>query len=78
MKQKFTLNHLIKFIYKETTAQEMLHIIEALNENEELAREYETLIEAYQALPKIKVQPSRSSINNILDYSKQSRLLAQF
>lgn len=78
MKQKFTPNHLVKFIYKETSAQEMLGIIDALNEDETLAKEYETLIEAYEALPKVKVQPSRSSINNILDYSRQSRLLMQF
>lgn len=78
MKQKFTPNHLVKFIYKETSAQEMLDIIDALNEDYILAEEYEALIEAYQALPKINKQPSRTSINNILDYSRHSRLQMQF
>ena len=75
MKQSFTQNLLVKYIYKETTAAEKLHVEEALNDSFELYEEYDALFDAYSALPKVKFSPSPDAISNILSYSKQSRAL---
>ena len=72
MKQHFTKNDLIRFIYKETSASESLAIAEALNEDPVLFDEYEELYLAYQQLPKAKFSPAPSSLQNILRYSEQT------
>ena len=72
MKQSFTQNLLVKYIYNETTAAEKLYVEEALNDNFELYEEYEALYEAYIGLPKVKFSPSPDTISNILSYSRQS------
>ena len=70
MKQNFTPNHLIKYLYKETSASETLAINEALNEDRVLMEEFEELFQAYQQLPKVTFSPSAATIQNILGYSE--------
>ena len=77
MKLNFTFNDLIRFIYKETSMEETLDIQEALCEDALLRNEYDSLLEGYQKLPKVKFRPSKASIQNILDYSAISHLEAQ-
>ena len=77
MKQKFTQHHLIKYLYKETSASETLAINEALSEDRALFEEYKGLLAAYQQLPKVKFNASSSSIKNILGYSKLTTLEKQ-
>jgi hypothetical protein len=77
MKQNFTPNHLIKYLYKETSASETLAINEALAQDRALLEEYQGLLNAYQQLPKVKFNASSSSIKNILGYSKQTTLEKQ-
>ena len=77
MKQNFTPNHLIKYLYKETSASETLAINEALIENPVLLEEYEDLLNAYQQLPKVKFNASPSSMKNILGYSQRTTLEKQ-
>ena len=72
MTQKFTPQHLIKYIYKETSATETIAIAEALQEDWELNETYEELLEGYQELPQAKFRPSTSALNNILAYSQQT------
>ena len=72
MKQKFTPNHLIKYIYKETSAVETLAISEALLKDEILFQQYQGLMFSFSQLPKVKFDPSPSAIQNILKYSQQS------
>lgn len=72
MKQHFTNNDLIRFIYKETSASESLAITEALNEDPILFDEYEELYHTYLQLPKAKFSPAPSSLQNILRYSEQT------
>jgi len=74
MKQKFTPNHLIKYIYKETTVAETLGISEALQENFSLFQQYQELLFAYRQLPKVKFNAKTSTLNSILDYSQQTTL----
>jgi len=78
MKSKFTFNDLVRFIYKETSAAETLAIAEAINEDEVLHDEYVTLMGGYRRLTKATFSPAQSVINNILSYSAQNTLEAQF
>jgi len=77
MKQDFTQQHLLKYIYKETTATETLEIREALNSDWNLNEEYQEMLLAYRQLPKVTFNPSSSSIENILRYSQSNAVQTQ-
>ncbi|HHS95227.1 MAG TPA: hypothetical protein ENJ45_01455 [Phaeodactylibacter sp.] len=72
MTQNFTPNHLIKYIYKETSLAESLAIEEALAHDWNLHETYEELCKAYLQLPKAQFSPKPSTIQNILKYSAQT------
>ena len=74
MKQNFTQNDLVRFIYKETSASETIAIGEALSENNVLYNQYETLLEGYLELPKVQFNPPQSAIQNVLGYNEQTTL----
>ena len=77
MKQTYTKNHLLKYLYRETSLSETLAIEEALVEDRNLFEELQGLKEAYSQLPKVKFNPSSSTIDKILSYSKQTALEEQ-
>ena len=52
-------------------------IREAPCEDALLRNEYDSLLKGYKMLPKVKFLPSRTAIQNILDYSAISALEAQ-
>ncbi len=74
MKQKSTPNILIKYIYKETTITETLAINEALLTDFQLHQQYQELLFAQRQLPKVKFDAKKSTLNSILNYSKQATL----
>jgi len=74
MKQKFTLNHLIRFIYKETSFFESAAIRDELRKDAGLKKEYNKLMGIHRSLPEINLNPSSLSLNNILEYSKRISL----
>lgn len=74
MKQNFTSNHLIKYLYEETSASEKLAIDEALTQDRALADEYQQLLSAYQQLPKVTFSVSPSAMQSVLGYSKRTAL----
>jgi hypothetical protein len=71
MKQTFTSDHLLRYIYKETSASETLAIDAALRQDDALWSKYEMLLQAHRQLPKATFRPSKAAIQNILAYSKQ-------
>jgi hypothetical protein len=77
MKQKFTQNHLVKYLYSETSASERLAIDEALATDITLQEQYRELLSAYQQLPKVSFSPSESAVSNVLAYSKRTALERQ-
>jgi hypothetical protein len=77
MQQKFTPNHLIQYLYQETTICDTLAIEETLHEDVTLREEFESLSEAYRQLPKVKFSPSDQAIRNILRYSERTALTEQ-
>ena len=72
MKQTFTQNDLIRFVYKEVSTVEKLAIEDELAKNWTLNEQYEEILSAYTRLPKALFSPSASCIQNILKYSSQS------
>ena len=74
MTLNFTPNHLIKYLYKETSASETIAISEELEENWELREEFALLQKTLRNLPKAKFNPSSNSIKEILGYSQKATI----
>jgi len=77
MTEKSTLNHLVRFIYKETKLTENLAIEEDLDQDWNLREAYFELFDAFKALPKAVFKPSNASINKIMKYSRNTALETQ-
>ncbi|MEZ4950442.1 MAG: hypothetical protein R2769_01990 [Saprospiraceae bacterium] len=77
MPQTFTLNDLIRFLYKETGPAESRAIRRAMTEDDELYREYQQLLKGFEILPKVKFRPSPATIQNILNYSASTAIEQQ-
>jgi hypothetical protein len=77
MTEKSTLNHLVRFIYKETKLTENLAIEEDLDQNWDLREAYFELFDAFKELPKAVFKPSHGSINKIMKYSHNTALETQ-
>jgi len=77
MKQNFTLNHLVKFIYKETSTAETNAISNALQSDWNLYESHQELKKSFGQLPKVTFSPSQDCIQNILRYSKETAVEAQ-
>ena len=65
MKHNFTLNHLTRFIYKETSVAESMAIRIALQEDWNLFEEYQELKKANVQLSKVTFNPSGNYIYTI-------------
>lgn len=74
MKQTFTTDQLIRFMYRETSASEAFAIKQALNNSKELKDEFRQLQAAQRQLPRVKFSPRRSTVQNILRYSKSTAI----
>jgi len=71
MRNHFTPNDLIRFIYRETSSEEDAQIRLQLAEDSELAVEFNRLIETVNMLDEFKLEPSETSVNLILEYSQE-------
>ncbi len=76
MKQTFTNNDLVRFIYRETSTVKTVAIQEALAIDADLFENYQTLMSGYMELPKATFAPTRSALQNILNYSAQATVEA--
>ena len=70
MNKIFTSDDLILFAYNETGKEKTNEITQALDEDKELREEYNSITGVKQELDSVKELPSRSVIDNILNYSK--------
>lgn len=70
MKQFSTHEQLIRFLYKETNAQESLELLEAMGSDEDLLQEYSRLAFTYRQLGKANLRAGKQSIQRILEYSR--------
>lgn len=70
MHRSFTLNDLILFAYSEPDETDSNSYYDLIRENKNLSREYKAICKIKQYFANKKVGPSKSTINNILNYSK--------
>jgi len=69
MKNNFTNESLIQFIYKECSAEDAALIRKEIVNNTEFAYEYHTLRAMVNNLDTIKEEPSQTSIEIIMNYA---------
>lgn len=70
MTKTFTQNDLIRFIYRETSEEETREINKALLCDSDLQAQYKELNATYKQLNQAKLEPSATSIQNILNYAR--------
>lgn len=78
MKHNYTLNLIIKYLYKEIPTLKKLELENAIDDNKDLRKEFVDLKSAFRSLPKVSFYPSDKSLKSILDYSKLSSLNPSF
>lgn len=74
MTKTSTQNDLIRFLYDETRKSESEQLKQDLLCNSELLEEFNEFVTVTRALSELKYEPSKESINSILDYSKSTKL----
>ena len=72
MTNNCTPNDLIRFIYRETSLEEDSNIKLWLLENSQASELFRQLLEAKDLLETEALEPSETSINIILDFSKEN------
>lgn len=72
MKQSYTEQDLIRFIYGEVEICEFFEMDYAIATNQSLRRSYQSLKSTLNLLPKVTARPSLKSVENILTHSKRS------
>ena len=70
MTQNYT-NDLLRLAYKETNTIETVKVVEAIENDSELKRSFESLTGMQAELDKVSYEPSGASIDFILNYSKK-------
>jgi hypothetical protein len=70
MIKTFTQNDLMRYLYQETTEEEAREISKALVCDPQLQSLYMELSTLKNEMDKIKLEPSSSTVLNILSYSK--------
>ena len=76
MTKTFTNHDLIRFIYNEITDEEHRSIELALLCDNELMEDFKKLKSTIAALDKLSYEPSKSTVDAILNYSKSTNLHA--
>ena len=71
MKQAYTEEKLIQFIYGECDILEKLEIIDAIENDVFLKDSYLSLLDAYHLLPKVKFSHSKRTLDEIIAYSNR-------
>lgn len=72
MKETYTQESLVQFMYHELSSEEALDMRQALDQDSELRAEFNDLLLARTQLPKVQFNPSNAALRNILQYSAQT------
>ncbi|MBK9729693.1 MAG: hypothetical protein IPO83_00100 [Chitinophagaceae bacterium] len=72
MTHNFTPNDLLRFLYRETSPAEDSSIKKWITEDAAAAQLFQKLADTSNALDMAEMEPSESSINIILDFSKET------
>ena len=73
MIKTFTQNDLMRYLYHETTEKEEQEISKALLADNELRELYQSMSAMKAEMDKAQLEPSSSSILNILSYSRSEQ-----
>jgi len=76
MKENYTYNSLVQFLYREMSAAEAVDTADQIDENPDTRALFDDLILAKTQLPKAHFNPSPTVLNNILQYSTKTALEA--
>lgn len=71
MRESFTQNDLVKFLYQDGHVLELLEIEAAVEESPGLRRKLRALSRAKRFIPKVLFSPSESCLCRILSYSQR-------
>ncbi|TNE58018.1 MAG: hypothetical protein EP344_10605 [Bacteroidetes bacterium] len=78
MKENYTYDSLVQFLYHEMPADEAVLMTQQLEDDAALRASFEELLQAKNQLLKASFNPSSAVLNNILKYSTKTALEAQF
>lgn len=73
MIKTFTQNDLMRYLYHETTEQEEREINKALLTDHNLRDQYQSMIAMKKEMDKAHLEPSSSTVLNILSYSRNEQ-----
>lgn len=68
--QSITLDDLLQYLYKETSPERTVEIMDALEKDADLREKLETMSLAKKRLDMLSYSPENQTIDNILAYSK--------
>jgi len=77
MKQTYTQNQIVRFIYKDAPLAEYLETENAIHEDKSLWMDYKSLMKAFKLLPKVSFLPSKKVIENLMVYSSIATMEAK-
>lgn len=69
MSEIYTANDLIRYIYKETSAEENIHIQHLIQHNLQAAEEYKELLNTIGSLEQVSLDAHPTSIQLIMEHS---------
>lgn len=78
MTHNYTPELLIKYVYGETDIADRLELEYALENNALLRAQYLDILNSYRNVPKVAFSPKKSTLDNILNYSKSTSLETNF
>lgn len=70
---KVTKNDLLRLLYGEVSGHEKAHLLEALQQDAELATCYRELQETHQSLDRATKKPGKGFVARIMAFSKRQR-----
>mgnify|MGYP003565748023 CR=1 FL=1 len=71
MKQSFTQNDLVRFLYGEMNVEESIDCMEWITGNQDIMLEFELLAESKAALGSCQAQPNVASIHRVIAFSER-------
>ncbi len=74
MKQTFTPNHLLLAAYGELPTGISQQVNAQIECNEQIAKEFQAIVDMQEILDSFKMKPSQTSINIILEHSRNTAM----
>ena len=78
MTHNYTPELLIKYVYGEADIADRLELEYGLENNAPLRDQYLDILNSYRNVPKVTFSPKKSTLDNILNYSKSISLETNF